>query len=140
MIDQRAPGAAGAIQATANRLPIRDRAFAASMAVLTVHHWTDWERGLLEMQRVTRERIVNFKWDPGHEGFWLVQDYFPQILAVDRTIFLSMRAFESILGPLEVRPVLIPADCSDGFCNNPASGAGPLEQSIAFDHFGSTQS
>jgi len=41
MISQRSPAAAPAVQAAAERLPIRTDAVDAAMAVLTVHHWTD---------------------------------------------------------------------------------------------------
>jgi hypothetical protein len=37
-------------QATATALPFRDAAFDSSMAVLTIHHWPDWEKGLLELR------------------------------------------------------------------------------------------
>jgi SAM-dependent methyltransferase len=45
MIQQRAPDAASAVQATATALPFRDAAFDASMAILTIHHWQNWEKG-----------------------------------------------------------------------------------------------
>ena len=41
MITQRPPGSAPVIQARAEDLPFEDRSFDATMAVLTVHHWTD---------------------------------------------------------------------------------------------------
>ncbi len=115
MIGQRRPGAAAAIVATAEHLPVRDRAVAASLAILTIHHWPDWRQGLREMQRTSRDRVVLLTWDPGHDGFWLVQDYFPGILAIDRAIFPSLDAIASELGEIEVQPLPIPADCTDGF-------------------------
>ena len=115
MIGQRRPGAAPAVVATAGSLPVRDRAVAASLAILTIHHWPDWRRGLREMQRVSGDRVVLLTWDPGHEGFWLVQEYFPAILAIDRAIFPSLSAVASVLGKIEVRPLPVPADCTDGF-------------------------
>ena len=41
MIDQRPPGAAPAVQAAAERLPVPDGFADAAMAVLTIHHWSD---------------------------------------------------------------------------------------------------
>src|SRR4051812_25481581 len=46
MIRKRGPGAAEAVQASADDLPFGDRSFDASMAILTVHHWPDKEAGL----------------------------------------------------------------------------------------------
>ena len=44
MIGQRPAGAAPAVRAGAERLPIDDGAVDAAMAVLTIHHWSDWRR------------------------------------------------------------------------------------------------
>ena len=37
-----------AVQAYAEALPFDDDAFDAAMAVLTIHHWTDWRAGAAE--------------------------------------------------------------------------------------------
>src|SRR5262245_35232034 len=39
MIRQRRPRSAPVVQASAMALPFRDHAFAAALAILTVHHW-----------------------------------------------------------------------------------------------------
>ncbi len=67
------------------------------------------------MRRVTRDRVVIFTWDPQHAGFWLVQDYLPEILAMDRPAFPSLHEIEQAIGPVEVHEVPVPADCIDGF-------------------------
>ena len=54
-------------------------------------------------------------WDPQAQGFWLVRDYFPEILAMDRGIFPSMQSLSTVFGPVVVWPVPIPSDCVDGF-------------------------
>ena len=64
MIAQRPPDAAPAVQAGAERLPFADASFDAAMAVLTLHHWTDWRAGCAELRRVARDRVVVFSWDP----------------------------------------------------------------------------
>src|SRR5882672_2023297 len=115
MIRQRPRAAALAVQATAGRLPFRDGCFDAALAILTIHHWPHREDGLREMRRVARERVVIFTWDPGHAGFWLVRDYFPEILEMDRPLFPSLREIEETIGAAETHVVPIPADCSDGF-------------------------
>src|SRR3954453_12149460 len=45
MISQRPPGAAPAIQASAEQLPFDDDSFDAAMAMITVHHWRDLGAG-----------------------------------------------------------------------------------------------
>jgi SAM-dependent methyltransferase len=115
MIRQRPSGSAPVVQASATHLPFADAAFAATLAVLTVHHWPDRARGLAELSRVTRERVVILTWDPAFSGFWLVDDYFPEISVIDRPIFPAIDEFERALGSVECRRLLIPHDCTDGF-------------------------
>jgi SAM-dependent methyltransferase len=114
MIRQRAHDAAPAVQATATALPFRDAAFDASMAVLTIHHWSDWEKGLLELRRVASRRIVIVTWDPLSPGFWLT-DYFPGILEADRPVFPTLLQIGRVLGAVAVSELPIPHDCRDGF-------------------------
>ena len=115
MIHQRRRDSAPVVRASATHLPFRDAVFAATLAVLTVHHWPDRSRGLAELSRVTRERVVILSWDPAFSGFWLVDDYFPEIWAIDRPIFPSIDELRQALGSVESRPLLIPHDCTDGF-------------------------
>jgi SAM-dependent methyltransferase len=115
MIRQRPPGSAPVVQAVAGALPFADGAFDAALAVLTVHHWPDRARGLAELARVARRRVVVLTWDPGAPGFWLVDDYFPEILALDRPIFPTMAELAAALGAVEPRVLLVPHDCRDGF-------------------------
>lgn len=122
MLAQRLPSAAPAVQARAEALPFADQAFDAVLAVLTLHHWADRARGLAECARVARERVVLLSWDPAFYGFWLVEEYLPAFLALDRRQFLSMDAIRAVLGDtlgpgtsVEVTPVPIPSDCVDGF-------------------------
>jgi SAM-dependent methyltransferase len=67
MIAQRPPDAAPAVQAVAEALPFEDGSFDAAMAVLTLHHWSDWRAGIEELRRVAR-RVVVFSWDPSFAG------------------------------------------------------------------------
>ena len=115
MIAQRARGAAPDVQARSEGLPFRDDAFDAVMAVLTIHHWAGMRAGLAECARVASRRVVLITWDPASEGFWLVQEYFPEILEIDRALFPSMDTLAEVLGDITVRPLPVPADCADGF-------------------------
>src|SRR5436190_2954341 len=113
MIRKRGPAAAEAIQASADDLPFGDESFDASMAILTLHHWPDKEAGLREMRRVTRGRIVLLTFDPSHRP-WLT-DYLPALAALDEAQMPAMSDYERWLGPVQVTPLLVPHDCSDGF-------------------------
>jgi SAM-dependent methyltransferase len=114
MIRQRAPDAAPAVRAVAAALPFRDAAFDAALAILTVHHWPDGRRGLGELGRAARRRVVVLTHDPSAVGFWL-EDYFPDIFRIDRHIFLPLGELRRILGRSQLIDVPIPRDCRDGF-------------------------
>src|SRR5947208_6206812 len=115
MIAQRPPGAAPAVQATAEAIPLADGECDAALAVLTIHHWADQERGVSEMRRVAG-RVVILTWDPDYaEAFWLVRDYLPESTALDRRRMPAIRRVCEWLGGAEVTPVPVPHDCVDGF-------------------------
>lgn len=113
MIQQREPDAAPVLRATAEALPLRDASVDAALAILTVHHWHDRARGLAELRRVARRRVVILN-HVHLDSFWL-GDYFPGIRAIDRTIFPSAEDYERVLGVVRMSAVPIPHDCSDGF-------------------------
>ena len=114
MIAQRRESDALIVQGRAEALPFEDGSFDAAMAVLTIHHWSDQARGVQEMRRVSRGRVVFLTYDPGFRGFWLF-DYFPALVTLDEGQMPTMADFETWLGRIEVSPVPIPHDCTDGF-------------------------
>jgi len=116
MLRQRPPGTAAAVMSGAEALPFATGAFDAALAVLTVHHWDDVERGLREMQRVARRQVV-FSFEPSlSTEFWLVAEYFPEIvdLPTERT-FPSIERLGETLAVRDIERVVVPADCHDGF-------------------------
>lgn len=115
MIRQRPIRTIPVVQASATDLPFRDAAFAAALAILTIHHWPDRVRGLRELVRVARHRLVLLTYDPTPTGFWLVEDYFPAIREVDRQILPTLEEIRHAVGPVDVHPLPIPHDCTDGF-------------------------
>jgi SAM-dependent methyltransferase len=115
MVRQRPAGSAPVVRASAVDLPFRDGAFSAAMAVLTVHHWPDRQRGLAELMRVARDGVVVLTWDPDGIRFWLVDDYLPEIGEMDRAIVPTLDELRHALGPITVTPVPVPHDCMDGF-------------------------
>lgn len=116
MRQARPPGAAPCLAASAESLPFDDASFDAVMAILTVHHWSDYRAGLQEVRRVARQRVLILHWDQKViEQLWLVR-YFPEAFAFDRRRGPSLDDVRAGLGPgTQVVPLLVPHDCRDGF-------------------------
>ncbi|MFH8620051.1 class I SAM-dependent methyltransferase [Streptomyces sp. NPDC017979] len=117
MIDQRPPHSAPAVRAVAERLPVRDGAVDAAMAVLTVHHWTDLAAGVRELRRIARRRVVVLTWDQRvfRERWWLVRDYLPEAAAFDDARAVDVDHLADLLGGARQETVPVPYDCTDGF-------------------------
>lgn len=120
MLAQRPRDAAPAVQAEAEALPFDDDAFDAVLAVISDHHWRDRARGLSEMRRVARRRVVLFNADPAEaERFWLTRDYLPGFLDLIPESYRRPDAWAEELtlrlGPVRLEPVHVPHDCEDGF-------------------------
>lgn len=112
MINQRPPSSALAVRAVAEYLPFDDDTFDAAMAILTVHHWNDPERGLRELRRVSRGPVVVFTFDTSIIGnYWLV-DYLNEQL--DQQL-AAPSAIAELIGGGRVETVPVPHDCTDGF-------------------------
>jgi SAM-dependent methyltransferase len=117
MVDQRPPGAAPAIRGAAESLPLEDKCVDAAMGVFTLHHWEDWTKGLAEVQRVTRHRIVFLTLDLDVTAeMWLCRDYLPEIIENDRKTFPTIADLEAALPFVQMEVVPAPVDCTDGFC------------------------
>lgn len=114
MIKQRPESDATIIQGFAEDLPFEGAVFDASMGVLTLHHWTDKDAGIKEMQRVTNGQIVLLTFDPFAQWFWLA-DYFPALEELDRWQMPQIEQFVEWFDEPKVEVVPIPADCTDGF-------------------------
>ena len=102
------------VQASAEALPFADDAFDAAMAVLTVHHWDDPRRGLMEMVRVSRGPVVVLTHDPAFRDVWLL-DYLPALRDLDQGIMPGLDELTAWLPGARIEPVAVPHDCRDGF-------------------------
>ena len=112
---QRLRGAAPVVDARAEQLPFADDSFDAAMAVLSDHHWEDHARGLAELRRVARRRVVLFSWEPSSlSDSWLVRDYLPGFARLVPAGYSLDQALAA-LGGGRLEPVPIPHDCRDGF-------------------------
>jgi SAM-dependent methyltransferase len=121
MIAQRPAGAAPVVRANAEQLPFDDDSFDAAMAVLSDHHWEDRRRGLAELRRVARRRVVLFNINPARANrLWMTTEYLPAFLELIEPRYREPghweRELRSILGEvLRLQEVPIPHDCVDGF-------------------------
>ncbi len=116
MAAQRPPHRVPAIRAAADDLPLRDRSVDAATAVLTLHHWdAAQERGVRELRRVARDRVVILTYDASVSSrMWLMADYLPEIARLDARIFPPPETLARWLGgEVHTRPVPLPRDTSD---------------------------
>lgn len=114
MIALRGTTTTKVVRGSAEVLPFSDNTFDASMALLTIHHWSDINRGLNEMVRVTRGKVILFTWVGYGKDFWL-EEYIPEISGVDKALFPTLQELEKMIGPITLETVGIPHDCTDGF-------------------------
>jgi hypothetical protein len=104
------------VRAVAEHLPIDTNAVDASIALLTVHHWSDLDAGVAEMIRVARRRVVILTWDDTvFRRFWLLREYLPAAADTDARLAVPITKLVSLLGTASIQPVPIPHDCVDGF-------------------------
>ncbi|HQR05922.1 MAG TPA: class I SAM-dependent methyltransferase [Gemmatales bacterium] len=115
MAAQRSSGLVPAIRAGAGDLPLRDKSVDAAMAVLSLHHWDDWKKGLSELRRVARGPVVLLTYDVEVcVRMWLLADYAPEIAELDRRIFPDPKQLGHWLGgQLTIEVVPIPRNCAD---------------------------
>ena len=113
---QRPAQLSPAIDATADHLPFDDDSFDAAMASVTVHQWPNLEAGLGEMRRVTTGPVVILTFDPVPPQHWWIMDYVPELLEVEARRMPAIERIAAAVGDTaEIRTVLIPNDCIDGF-------------------------
>jgi ubiquinone/menaquinone biosynthesis C-methylase UbiE len=94
MRSQRPSGAAPCLAGSAEQIPLRDGEVDAAMAIYTDFHWDDRRRGIEELRRVSRRRVVMLTVDREvSERYWLFSDYFPTA----NRIFSSMREHHLLL-------------------------------------------
>lgn len=113
MLRQRPDTAAQAVRGAAESLPVRDQSIDAVLAVLTVHHWTDWRAGIAELRRVAPLRVVLAYDTEVHCDYWFVREYVPEIAERERSRPSAPHIADE-LGADSVTPLLLPWDFTDG--------------------------
>ncbi|MET0384896.1 MAG: methyltransferase domain-containing protein, partial [Polyangiales bacterium] len=110
MAAQRPRQLAPAIRASAGALPLRDASVDAAMAIITLQHWDDErERGVRELCRVARDRVVIVTYDAvASANMWLMAEYLPEVAALDHKIFPDPALIASWLeGQVQIEPLLL---------------------------------
>lgn len=115
MLRQRAIDAAPAVRGVAEALPFADDAFDAALAVLTTHHWSDLDAGLVEMRRVAPRRVILGFDEPQSAAYWLASEYFPETAAIEGTRAPRIDELAGGIGADRLEVVRVPHDCTDGF-------------------------
>ncbi|HUB99475.1 MAG TPA: methyltransferase domain-containing protein [Solirubrobacterales bacterium] len=112
---QRPPGAAPAIDARPEALPLDDDAVDAAMACVTIHHWDPQDAGLAELRRVARGPVVVFTFELEALPAWQL-DLLHEGVEIERPRFRTTEQVAAGLGGrTRVERIPTPADCSDGF-------------------------
>jgi SAM-dependent methyltransferase len=113
---QRGPHRVPAIAGFAETLPLDDGAVDAVMAMMTVHQWSDLDRGLRELRRVSRGPVVVLAGDGDSLPRYWLNDYAPELIAAEQRRYPPIAHIAERLGARsEVQAVSIPLDCTDGF-------------------------
>ncbi len=113
---QRPRDAAPCVIGAAEELPFDAGAFDAVMAVFTIHQWRDLAKGLAEMRRVARKRVVILTFDPAAFGKLWTHDYLPERTGAEGQRMPTLENVAAMLGPhVEFAPAPVPFDCIDGF-------------------------
>jgi SAM-dependent methyltransferase len=112
---QRPAGAAPAIAARAEALPLDDGAVDAAMACVTIHHWESPAAGLAELRRVSRGPVVVFTFELDHLPAWQ-RKFLREGIVVERPRFPAIDDVAAALGGrTRVERIPTPGDCVDGF-------------------------
>jgi SAM-dependent methyltransferase len=112
---QRPPGAAPAVDARAEELPLDDDSVDAAMACVTIHHWDPQEAGLAEMRRIARGPVVVFTFELDSLPAWQ-REFLAEGVEIERPRFRSIEEVAAALGgSTRVERIPTPADCTDGF-------------------------
>jgi hypothetical protein len=87
----------------------------ATAAHLLSQRYSPSIKGLQELGRIARDCVAILTWDPSGAGFWLTDEYFPEITKQDHKRFPAISEISRAFGAVEVRAVPVPHDCIDGF-------------------------
>jgi SAM-dependent methyltransferase len=102
---RRDPALPPAIDATAEVIPFDDDAFEAALAVFTIHHWPDLDRGLAEVRRVTSGPVVIMTADPEAQADL---EELRAVMSAEAGIVRSAPSLARAMGFLDHKPPALP--------------------------------
>ena len=108
------------ISAAAESIPLEDNTVDGAIVMLALHHFQNINRGLKEINRITKGKIVIFAFEQGKiPDFWLT-DYFPAFITDTLATFPSTDAIASAIEQItnkkvDIIPFLLPSDLQDMF-------------------------
>ena len=115
MLVQRVKRSRLVVRGAAERLPFPDRAFEVALATFTMQHWNDRRAGLRELRRVSHRQVIVCHQPTDANHLWM-GDYFDEdVRHGTRVPESDLDLVHACLEVREVRPVLVPRDCIDGF-------------------------
>ena len=97
------------VQSSAEKIPFRSNTFDGVMCTLAIHHFSDLQRALTEMDRVLRDngKLVLFTVTPEQVSkFWLCH-YFPEMMAQDARTLPSIDAIQVALKSTQTQLISI---------------------------------
>jgi SAM-dependent methyltransferase len=112
---QRPAGAAPAIDARAEALPLDDNAVDAAMACVTIHHWDRAAAGLAELRRVARHTVVVFTFELETLPAWQLEFLAEPIEAEGPRCPSADEVAAALGGRTRIERIATPGDCVDGF-------------------------
>lgn len=110
------------IDGFAEAIPLANHSVDAAFCILAMHHFSDLESALREINRVTKKnnRFIFLTFDPKFRNkFWL-DDYFPFIKEYDNRLFPPLDNVVALIQAttkrkVEVSTLMLPPDLSDMF-------------------------
>jgi SAM-dependent methyltransferase len=114
MVSQRPPGAAPVVRGSGTALPFPPNCFEAALAILTLHHWDDWRKGLSELCRVAPRRLILTIDFDVHARFWLLDEYLPDVAQYVRSRRPTVSEIADALPITRSVDLPLPTDLIDG--------------------------
>jgi hypothetical protein len=103
------------VRGSGTAIPLATGSVDAVMAILTIHHWSDWRAGLAELARVAPRRLVLTIDFEVHAEFWLLADYLPEVAEAERRLRPSPADITAAFGGVcETIDLPLPPDLADG--------------------------
>jgi SAM-dependent methyltransferase len=115
MLAQRQRRSRLVVRGIAERRPFPDGAFCSALAIFTMQHWDDREAGLRELRRVSKTQFISFYQPTEPDHLWIVDYFDDDPPPPERPSKSDVAVVHECLKVREVRTVLVPHDCTDGF-------------------------